>query len=196
MACHGADCIYGDFNMAKRSIFRAFSKNRKGTAAIEFALVAPIFFSLVFATFEAGWYFFVNSAVEQANSNAARLIRTGQAQSTGLSREDFFNEICRVVDTFGSCEEKLTIDISSYNDFAALAADLSTPVCRDQDDPTIEGAQFDPTDFGAQRQIVRVRVCFLYKPLTPGIGLRLDTNAQGARQLVFVSVFRNEPFDS
>ncbi len=177
------------------SAFRGFIKNRKGAAAVEFALIAPIFFALMFSVVEAGWYYFVNSAVQQANNNAARLIRTGQAQD-GITKEAFFDEICDVVDTFGDCEEKLTIDISRYADFATLASDLSEPVCRDKDDPTIEGAQFDSSDYGSERQIVRVRVCYLYKPVNPALGLNLKKTKHGDRKIISVSIFRNEPFES
>lgn len=170
-------------------------KNKDGATAVEFALVAPIFFALIFSILEAGWFFFVQSAVEQANANAARLIRTGQAQG-GITKEAFYEEICRVVKKFGSCDDRLTIDISNYADFSTLAADLTAPTCKDPDDPSIQGAQFDQSNYGNQRDIVRVRVCFLYKPINPAIGLNLANDSNGNRKLVSVSIFRNEPFDS
>lgn len=182
--------------MTKRRKFRSFVKNKKGAAAVEFALLAPMFFALTFSILEAGWFFFVNSAVEQANANAARLIRTGQAQNSSLSKDAFYDEICDVMKAIGSCDEKLTIDVTAYPTFAALAADLSAPVCRDRDDPSIAGAQFDVSDYGAQRQIVRVRVCYLYKPITPALGLNLAKTTHGDRQLISVSIFRNEPFET
>lgn len=180
----------------RRRVFGAIGRDQRGAAAVEFALIAPLFFALIFSILEAGWYFFVSSAVQQANANAARLIRTGQAQGGGMAKEDFFDEICRVVDSFGDCEKKLTIDITRYANFSALAADLSAPVCRDIDDPTIEGAQFDASDYGSQREIVRVRVCFLYKPINPALGLNLAQTSHGDRKIVAVSIFRNEPFGS
>ena len=179
----------------KRKYLGLAKLDERGSAAVEFAMVAPIFLALIFSILEAGWYFFVNSAVDQANAQAARLIRTGQAQD-GVSKDAFYDEICKVVDTFGSCDDTLTIDVSSFSDFQALAADLSSPVCRDRDDPTIEGAQFDENDYGGQRDIIRVRVCFLYKPINPALGLNLAKNSDGRRKLISVSIFRNEPFES
>ncbi len=174
----------------RRNIFR----NKSGSTAVEFAIVAPVFLALVFSIMEAGWYFFVTSSVQQATANAARLIRTGQAQSGDLSKDAFFDEICSIVDQFGSCAEKLTIDISAFSSFGALADDLSDPVCRNRDDPSIEGAQFDAGDYGGQRDIVRVRVCFLYKPINPGLGLNLKKTDHGERKIISVNIFRNEPF--
>ena len=166
--------------MIVKSKLGVFRRDKRGSTAVEFALVAPIFFGLIFSIVEAGWFFFVNSAVEQANATASRLIRTGQAQnSTDIdgnviySSDVFFNEICRVVDTFGDCDEQLTVDISRFGNFAALASDLSTPQCRDANDTTIQGAQFTRADFGDQSEIIRVRVCFLYRPINPFIGFTL-----------------------
>ncbi|WP_428406877.1 TadE/TadG family type IV pilus assembly protein [Hyphococcus sp.] len=174
---------------------RALFADRKGSTAVEFAMVAPILLALIFSIMEAGWYFFVTTSVQQANANAARLIRTGQAQNGDMSADAFFNEICEVVDAFGDCNEKLTIDISKFSSFAALAGDLSSPQCRDKDDPSISGAQFSASDYGVQRDIIRVRVCYLYKPINPGLGLNLKRTKHGDREIVAVSIFRNEPFE-
>lgn len=179
----------------KRRGYGAIGGDERGSAAVEFALVAPLFLALVFSIIEAGWYFFVRSAVEQAGANASRLIRTGQAQN-GVTRDEFFDEICRVVDAFGDCNDTLTIDVSRFATFQALAADLTDPVCRDADDPAIEGAQFDENDYGAQREIVRVRICFLYKPFNPALGLNLAQTDDGRRKIISVAIFRNEPFES
>ena len=174
---------------------KSWIADRRGSTAVEFAIVAPLLLALIFSILEAGWYFFVTTSVQQANANAARLIRTGQAQNGDMSSDAFFNEICKVVSAFGDCNDKLTIDISKFTTFAALAADLSDPVCRDKDDPSIEGAQFNASDYGMQRDIIRVRVCFLYKPINPGLGLNLAKTKHGDREVVAVSIFRNEPFE-
>jgi hypothetical protein len=179
----------------RRNGLGALIRNSKGSTAIEFALVAPLFFALMFSILEAGWYFFVTSAVQQANANAARLIRTGQAQE-GISKDVFFAQVCDIVDRFGDCNETLTIDVTKYSNFAALADDLSTPVCRDKDDPSIQGSQFSESDYGGERDIVRVRVCFLYRPINPALGLNLRKTKHGEREVISVSIFRNEPFDS
>jgi len=175
-----------------RAKIRSMAGNRQGAAAVEFALVAPMFLALIFSILEAGWFFFISSAVDQANANAARLIRTGQVQTGGVSRDAFFDEICNVVDTFGDCADTLTVDVSRYATFGALANDLNAPVCRDADDDVVAAL---PYDAGGQREIVRVRVCFLYNSISPGIGLNLDNTADGRHKIISVSIFRNEPYE-
>ena len=49
----------------------------KGTTAVEFALVAPIFFFLVFGTIEFGWYFFVQHTIQSATRDGTRFALVG-----------------------------------------------------------------------------------------------------------------------
>lgn len=185
--------------MARRSAQRAraprrpFWTAREGASAVEFALVAPLFLALTFSIIEAGYFYFVESAVEAANTKAARLIRTGQAQTTALSRDAFFSEICDVVDIFGDCNTQLTVDVARYSSFAALAADISAPVCRDADPDDVDAL---PYAAGGARDIVRVRVCYLHKSFNPGLGLNLEKSNAGALRMISTSIFRNEPYDS
>ncbi len=170
-------------------------RDRKGAAAVEFALIAPIFFALAFSILEAGYFFFVSSAVDQAAARAARLIRTGQAQSTTdpINRDAFFDEVCEVVSLFGDCSERLTVDVSRFATFDELADDLSAPTCRDADDDEVDAIPYDP---GGEREIVRVRICYMHKTINPALGLDLAEAPDGSRKLISVTIFRNEPFNS
>lgn len=173
--------------------WRRFGAAQGGASAVEFALVLPVFLALTFSILEAGYFYFVESAVEAANAKAARLIRTGQVQSTSLSRDAFFDEICKVVDIFGDCNTQLTVDVSRYASFSALAADIAAPVCRDADPDDVDAL---PYDAGGARDIVRVRVCYLHKSFNPGLGLNLEKTNAGALRMISTSIFRNEPYES
>lgn len=173
--------------------WRGFGAAQGGASAVEFALVLPVFLALTFSIIEAGYYYFVESAVDAANAKAARLIRTGQAQTTALSRDAFFDEICGVVDVFGDCATQLTVDVSRFTSFSALAADIAAPVCRDADPDDVDAI---PYEAGGARDIVRVRVCYLHKSFNPGLGLNLEKTNAGALRMISTSIFRNEPYDS
>ena len=170
-----------------------FLNCRAGSSAVEFALVAPLFLALTFSILEAGYFFFIGSAVEAANAKAARLIRTGQAQTNSISRDAFFDEICDVVKLFGDCNERLTVDVARFSTFAELAADVSAPVCRDADPDDVDAI---PYQAGGARDIVRVRVCYLHKSFNPGLGLNLEKSKGGAVKMFSTTIFRNEPYDS
>jgi len=172
-----------------------FLANRRGASAVEFALVAPIFIALMLSIIEAGFFYFVDSAATEATAKASRLIRTGQAQN-GIDPDAFFDEVCNVVKSFGDCNKRLTVDVTSFDNFSDLAADLTDIDCRDSANPSIAGSQFTASDYGAQRDIVRVRICFLHRPVNPALGLKLQKNADGFREMIAISVFRNEPFEN
>ncbi|MEL6361013.1 MAG: TadE/TadG family type IV pilus assembly protein [Pseudomonadota bacterium] len=171
---------------------RSFWRNRRGATVVEFAIIAPVFFGLTFSILEAGFYFFVTSAVDAANTKAARLIRTGQAVNGGRSKQQFYDEICKTVKFVGDCSSRLTVDVARFNNFSDLAADTSNPTCADASAADITNI---PYDTGADRDIIRVRVCFIYDGFNPGVGLNLEKSADGkGRKMISTSIFRNEPF--
>jgi Flp pilus assembly protein TadG len=49
----------------------------KGATAVEFALIAPLFFFLVFGTLEFGWYFFVQHTLQSATRDGTRFALVG-----------------------------------------------------------------------------------------------------------------------
>ena len=70
------------------NILRRFRRNRRGSAAVEFALIAPIFFGLLFAIIELAMVFFASQVLETVTQDSARMIMTGQAQTVGLYPDD------------------------------------------------------------------------------------------------------------
>ncbi|MCB2112031.1 MAG: TadE/TadG family type IV pilus assembly protein [Parvularculaceae bacterium] len=184
----------GVMHKGGRSLRRSFFKNREGSSAVEFAIVAPVFLALTFSILEAGYFFFVEAGVEAANDKAARLIRTGQAQSGAMSREAFFDQICNVVELYGDCEKQLTVDVARFSSFAQLAADTASPICLNGD---ASDDDLPPTSYqtGGARDIIRVRVCFTHKSLSPGIGINLEKTGDGAVKMLSTSVFRSEPYE-
>ena len=171
-------------------------KDRDGTAAIEFAIVAPIFLGLMFSLFEVGWYFYTSSIVDASVSDAARLIETGQIQGTEDAddqHEAIFSAVCNVLQHFGDCEERLTVEVQTYANFANLAADNSPAVCADAAEDAVEAIPFDA---GGELSIVRVRICYIYSTVNPAIGVNLSEPGSSKRRLVTTSIFRNEPYET
>ncbi len=166
-------------------------RNRDGSAAVEFAIVAPVFLAILMSTFEVGWFFFANSQVDAAVLDASRLVRTGTPQQTGVTKEQFFDIVCPKVSFLGPCQSRLTVEVKNYPSFTDLANDTAGAVCRD-DDPTIINAI--PYEPGTEQSIVRVRLCFLYDTINPAVGVNLAESANGRRALVSTYVFRNEPY--
>ncbi len=166
-------------------------RDRTGSAAVEFALVAAPFLALMMSTFEVGWFFFAASQVDAATIETARLVRTGQVQKAGFDKQDFFNEVCPNVAVFGDCDETLTVEVTVFDSFAELAADASPVVCTNDDPAEIAALAFNP---GADNEIVRLRVCLLYKTINPTIGVNVSEASDGKRRVFGTFIFQNEPY--
>ncbi len=189
------------FNMRSArfsSCRKRFGESKNGSAAVEFAIIAPIFLGMMFSIFEVGWYYYTNSVLDSATDAAGRLIRTGQIQeNTGSATpaEKFsllYDEICDVMDSWGNCATRLTMEVQTFNNFAALAAATSPMICADSPPTDIATIPFQP---GIQLQIVRVRVCMIYDTINPAIGVDLAEGDEGQRHLVSTIIFQNEPYN-
>ena len=66
---------------------RLRTRGTDGSAAMEFAFVAPIFFTLMLGILQLGIMIFGQFALQNAVTQAARLIRTGQAQSINTAAQ-------------------------------------------------------------------------------------------------------------
>lgn len=173
----------------RRFLSAAFDKS--GSTAVEFALVAPAFLALMFSIFEVGWFYFVNSQVDAATLNAARLIRTGQAQEQGFGKQEFFNAVCPPLRIFGDCADKVTVEVEKFPTFASLAADTSPAVCRDDQPSDISAIPYEP---GSDSDIIRLRICLVYKTVNPVIGVNVADADGETRRIYGTFLFRNEPF--
>ena len=72
--------------MSKRlGKLRRFKTSEGGATAVEFALVAFPFISLLGITMETGLLMFTEYTLQASVQDAARLIRTGQAQNASMS---------------------------------------------------------------------------------------------------------------
>ncbi len=164
---------------------------RRGSAAVEFAILAPPFLLFMMSTFEVGWFYFAGSTVDAAAVNAARMVRTGLAQESGLDKQAFNSEVCPILAPLGDCDSRMTVEVQTFDTFADLAADVSEPVCADDDPDDVADLAYEP---GMDNEIVRIRVCFLYNTINPAIGVNLAETENGRRRMVATHIFRNEPF--
>jgi Flp pilus assembly protein TadG len=163
-------------------------RDRRGAAAVEFALAAPLLVLLTLAIIELGLMVLVQSQLDGASRNAARLIRTGQAQITADPKTAFVNLLCNDMNSFVACPE-LSFYVQTFPSFSAAATTLKETIPRDEDGKVI-GTIFVP---GGPSQIVTIRVMYNRPFITPWVGKYLG----GAHESAFLRstvVFLNEPF--
>ena len=159
-------------------IFRNKSGS-KGVAAIEFALVAPVFFLVVFATVDFGWYFYVRHTIQAATREGTRLALVGvplkDQDNNEMTREQSIittiqNQAALAIDT-----TKLTIYI-----YPVDSADYITPA----------GSYTNTSVYAGQEgSYMRVHTLYTYHFLTPFIGKFF---AGGTSVIEANSLYRNE----
>ena len=74
-------------------VCRSYRKQRRGSAAVEFALVAPLFFILVFGMIEVGRMVMVQQVITNASREGARLavLDTATVAEIETTVEDFLS---------------------------------------------------------------------------------------------------------
>src|ERR1035437_7042728 len=90
-----------------RKALRRFRRNRRGSAAVEFALVAPMFFALLFAIIETSIVFFAGQVLETGVRDTGRLLYTSQVQTAGTTQVDFKQALCDKVSVLIPCNANL-----------------------------------------------------------------------------------------
>lgn len=181
---------------AKRSSTRpqrtTFLRCRDGASAVEFAMVAPIFFGFFFILFELGLMMLRVSSADDAVSQVSRLIYTGAATNGTVTVDDIENFICDRVSFVEDCKKNIMVDSRVIQTFADRP-DTEAP-CRDSSQPNYTPAATYNT--GQQSEIVFLRVCLTTDPILPGYGLApyLADTVDGRVQIIASMAFANEPF--
>jgi len=167
--------------------WRWFRRNRRGSAAVEFALVAPVFFALLFAIIETGIVFFASQVLETINQNSARTILTGQAQNASYTQTQFANYVCTQVPALFTCAN-IYIDVESYKSFQNIA--ISSQI--DGGNNFINNMQYSP---GGPCDIVVVRMFYQWPLFVTGLGYNISNLTGNKRLLYATAAFRNEPYN-
>ena len=109
--------------VSARNVFRRFRRNRQGSAAVEFALIAPLFFVTLFAILETGVVFFAGALLEQGTQDSARMMLTHQAQDSGWDKNAFKTDLCNRIKVLFNCHGNLgnlTVDVKVFTPGTAI----------------------------------------------------------------------------
>ncbi len=183
--------VGGAFLRSGPSVRRLLREDRAATA-VEFALIAAPFLFLMGAIFELAILFLASQVLDTATTDAARLIRTGQAQQAAMSAAQFKAEVCKRLYVLFDCN-KVYVESKVYANFKTIGSLSNYSAYRDS------SGNFDPTKVTAYQPgngsaIVVVRVFYSYPVLFKNL-LWDQTSAPGGTVLMTgVAAFRNEPF--
>jgi Flp pilus assembly protein TadG len=164
---------------------RMRADSRKGSAAIEFAFVAPVFFVLLMGIFESAIMFFSQSILQSAVSTVGRTLRTGQA-GTAMTANDFRTKACAQPGMsllLSGCDSNSGLVVSSQvfaGGFGGAAGGAVTGT----------GTGFS----GGACDVMLLRATYAWTVVTPGLTVFLVNAAGGKHLLVSTLAFRNEPY--
>lgn len=160
-------------------IFRNISGG-KGVAVVEMALVLPIFFFVVLATIDFGWYFYVEHTIQAATREGTRLALVGVRLKDPTDPNKYLTREASIIKTI--------------KDLASLAVKTDAlqisiyPVGSGYTDPD----KWETTvNAGVGGDYMRVRTRYTYNFITPFIG---DFFTGGRSEIEAMSLYRNELF--
>jgi Flp pilus assembly protein TadG len=172
------------------NLLRRFRHNRRGSAAVQFAIVAPLFFGLLFAIIEVAMMFFAGQYLETINQNLARLIMTGQAQqSTYTSPADFLTKnLCQNSAPVMFTCTNIYIDVESYTAFQSITINNQID---GSGNFTSGNMKYSP---GGPGDIVVVRLFYQWPTFVTGFGFSLANLSNKNVLLTATAAFKNEPY--
>ena len=176
----------GKSRRQRSRLSRSLLRDSRGSAAVEFGMLALPFMLMVFAILEIGLVFVTDSILESATITTGRLVRTGQASATGMTAESFKSSLCSRMSIFSSdCTSRAQIDVRVIPQFATVPPD------------PMNGGAFDEGVLtysnGAPGDLILVRVWYRHTVITTFLSQGLSRLSDGTAMLTAATAFRNEP---
>jgi Flp pilus assembly protein TadG len=171
-------------------LWRRFRRDGRASAAIEFALIAPLFFAMLFAIFETALMFFAGQVLETGTQDSARLMLTNQAQNSSMTQTQFKQDLCNRVSALFKCTD-IVVTVRSYPAGTLIpATDLADPIANRSFVYNVAYQVPNPGD------TVLVRAFYQWPTFVTGLGYDLSNLGSGAdskRLLAATAAYRVEP---
>ena len=172
-----------------RGVLTRFSRGRSGSTAVEFAMLALPFLGLLFGIIELGMIYLISTTLDNATTDAARQIRTGQLQTAGgATATSFGTLVCNEMSWLGSnCSANLSVDVRTFTTFS------STNIA----EPITSGVFSSSSllfQIGGPGDIVLVRTYYPWQLVTPFLDGSVANLSNGQMLIQSSTTFRNEPY--
>lgn len=183
-------------SLFRRKLTRVRAHMRRGalsgSAAIEFAVVAPVLFLFLFGIIETGVLFFASAMLQNATDDTARLIRTGQlsgAMTASTLKTQICSEFSGLISS-SECSANLQVDLRAYSSFSSASYPSVTKT----------NGSIDPTKLAVQSvgscEVVLMRSFYPWSIMTPLMAPLLENMPNGQYLLAAAAAFRSEPYVS
>jgi Flp pilus assembly protein TadG len=166
-----------------------FRDAQHGATAVEFALIAPLFFGLIIAVLQTTIFLFAQAALQNAANMAGRLFMTGQAQNGGWNASTIQTKVCPQIQALFTCSNVIVI-VQNYSSFSG--ASTSTPQLYSNGQP-ITSFSYNP---GTPGEVMVVQLVYKWPVIGGPLGFSLANLQDGTAEIVGVAAFRVEPYSS
>lgn len=167
-------------------LLRRFCSERKGVVAIEFVILAPVFFLVVFALLESCIAFAAQQLMTNATDDIARQFRTGQFKADDMNEEKLHDLICaRMTVLFPSDCPALSVDLRQFDTFREAANALRSEIVP-------SSPEVDPGDALSKNVL---RVSYGWPILMSFLHDVLSGKRDGKKLLFATTTWQNEPFN-
>lgn len=170
-------------------LIRRFARARRGSVAVEFALLALPFSLLVFAILETSVSYIAQQTMSNVTDDIARELRTGQLQASDVTGNKLRQMICnrlQIVVAQG-CPD-LYVDLENYASFDDVPTKI--PFSSNGDINT-SGFKVDP---GGAQSINQLRVFYKWPIMTDVMREKLSSLPNGKTLLFSTVTWQNEPY--
>lgn len=167
-------------------MLRYFARNKQGSAAIEFAMVATPFLAMLLAGLQIFLLAFAQQNLETAAEAAGRLVLTGNASA--LNQSQFKTAVCQQLSSLFSCNN-LMVDVETAASFSG--ASTSTPTITYDQYGNVSNT-WNYTS-GSPGSVMVLRLMYLW-PMFNLPGLSLVNQNNGTHLMMATSVFKNEAY--
>jgi Flp pilus assembly protein TadG len=193
------------------------TENRQGTAALEFAIIAPALIALVLAILYTMLIFLAQQMLETAAQSAGRLLLTGSTQTTqltnghvGMTAADFKDAICNGYSGTGSNGQavssrsmlppmlscsRLTVNVTTASTYNTASTSAPTFTYDSNGVLTSTGTGYNyQSNGGGRNRVIVLQLLYLWPTGRGPLGLNLIDQPNSNRLLVATSVFTTEDF--
>jgi Flp pilus assembly protein TadG len=173
---------------------KRFLRDKEGVTVIEFATIAPVFFFMMGSLMETGLMLFTEYVLQTSVQNAARLVRTGQAQSASMTESQFKQQICNSATVIPNCMSNVTVNMVARNSFSELAAAVPSALSVGSSYGGPPGAPPGYSCGGASQAVALIATYdwnFTLPLLEQYYG---NVDGDTKRRLAGIHIFMNEPF--
>jgi Flp pilus assembly protein TadG len=171
-------------------LVRRFSRETKGSTAIEFGLLAVPFIALMFAVLESSLAFGTQQLLANATDRISRDVRTGRLRVADLNGSKLKNLVCARISLMAptGCPD-LIVDLKTYANFAAVPSTIPLTGSGDID---ASGFAVNPGPAGS---VNHMRVFYRFPVLTDFMRKHMSNMPGNKTLLLATATWRNEPFE-